>query len=124
MARRSATTLAVLMSLATVGCTSSTAPDEAPAGTTGVGKTSAEVAFDLRTHCGIDEARFEGRYYEAVHPLSDGSGNPPDGWGNPYQSGTMQVVSANEAEFRDGAGHVVLFRLRPQATAFQRLCLD
>ena len=75
-------------------------------------------------HCGIDEAMFEGRYYGAVHPLSDGSGNPPDGWGNPYQSGTMQVVSATEAEFRDPAGHVVLFRLRPQAAAFQRPCLD
>ena len=36
----------------------------------------------------------------------------------------MQVVSATEAEFRDPAGHVVLFRLRPQAVAFQRPCLD
>lgn len=122
--RRSTTTLAVLMLLATVGCERSAVPDEAPTATASVAKTSAAVAFRLRTHCGIDEAMFEGRYYEAVHPLSDGSGNPPDDWGNPYQSGTMQVVSATEAEFRDAAGHVVLFRLRPQATAFQRPCLD
>jgi hypothetical protein len=36
----------------------------------------------------IDEARIGNRYFEAVHPLSDGPGNPPPGGGNPYQQGT------------------------------------
>ena len=78
--------------------------------------------YQLLTHCGIDEARIGGRYFEAVHPLSDGQGNPPAGWGNPVQQGTMTLLSPTEALFRDRAGHHVLFRLRPSATAFKHLC--
>jgi hypothetical protein len=85
---------------------------------------SEAVPYELRTHCGVDEAKFNGRYYEAVPPLSDGQGNPPRDWGNPAQSGTMRMLSPTEAEFRDTAGHVVLFRVRPQATEFERPCLD
>jgi hypothetical protein len=78
--------------------------------------------YRLYTHCGIDEARLGHRYFEAVHPLSDGQGNPPAGWGNPYQPGTMTLLSPAEAVFRDRAGHQVRFRLRPGATAFRHLC--
>ena len=78
--------------------------------------------FQLLTHCGIDEARIGGRYFEAAHLLSDGNGNPPAGWGNPFQRGTITVLSPTEALFRDQAGHRVLFRLRAGATAFKHLC--
>jgi hypothetical protein len=78
--------------------------------------------YQLYTHCGIDEARIGSRYFEAVHPLSDGQGNPPPGWGNPYQQGTMTLLSPARAVFRDHAGHQVEFRLRPGATAFKHLC--
>ncbi len=78
--------------------------------------------FRLYTHCGVDEARIGNRYFEAVHPLSDGAGNPPAGWANPYQPGTMTVLSPTTAVFRDQAGHRVLFRLRPGATAFKHIC--
>jgi len=76
----------------------------------------------LLTHCGIDEGRIGSRYFEAVHPLSDGQGNPPAGWGNPFQPGTLTVLSPTEALFQDHAGHHVLFRLRPGATTFKYLC--
>jgi|SRR5580704_13499115 hypothetical protein len=79
-------------------------------------------SYLLYTHCGIDEARIGNRYYRAVHPLSDGQGNPPAGWGNPYQRGTMTLLSHDEALFRDDAGHQVLFRLRPGARSFQHVC--
>ena len=78
--------------------------------------------YRLYTHCGIDEARLGSRYFEAVHPLSDGQGNPPSGWGNPFQQGTMTLLSPSEAVFRDDAGHHVLFRLRPGATSFRHVC--
>ena len=78
--------------------------------------------YQLYTHCGIDEARIGNRYFEAVHPLSDGQDNPPPGWGNPYQQGTMTLLSPTEAVFRDQAGHQVLFRLRAGATGFRHVC--
>jgi hypothetical protein len=127
--RRPDVTLAVVTMLAAAGCSAPARSPEAAAGspeasrtTTTRAQSSDAVPFVLTTHCGIDEAKFQDRYYEAVHPLSDGSGNPPDGWGNPAQSGTMRAVSPTEAEFRHPAGQVVLFRLRVQATSFKRLC--
>ena len=78
--------------------------------------------YQLYTHCGIDEARIGDHYFEAVHPLSDGHGNPPPGWGNPYQQGTMTLLSPAEAVFRDRAGHQVWFRLRPSAKTFKHVC--
>ena len=96
-------------------------PTARPAGTAAAAAGSPQP-YELYTHCGIDEARLGNRYFEAVHPLSDGNGNPPPGWGNPYQQGTMTLVSATEAVFRDAAGHRVLFRLRPGATGFRHVC--
>ena len=71
------------------------------------------VPYNLYTHCGIDYAQVGNRYYEATPPLSDGSGNPPPGWGNPYQPGTLTVISPTQAVFTDKAGHRVVFTLVP-----------
>ncbi len=97
------------------------------AGPAGPSATEAAYAgrpqpYQLYTHCGIDEARIGDHYFAAVHPLSDGHDNPPPGWGNPYQQGTMTLLSPAGAVFRDNAGHQVQFRLRPGATAFKHLC--
>lgn len=68
------------------------------------------VAFDLYTHCGINDLTAYGKYFKHVGGLlSDGSGNPPDGWGNPYQRGTLSV-SGDIAVFRDKLGHVERFK--------------
>ena len=80
------------------------------------------VRYNLYTHCGVSEARLGNQYYVAVHPLSDGAGNPPAGWENPYDAGTMTLVSATEAVFTDGVGHSVVFKMRPGAKAFLRVC--
>ena len=79
--------------------------------------------YSLYTHCGVYEAKIGDVYYEAEQPLDDGQGNPPPGWGNPYQQGTITVDSATVAIFRDGLGHVVRFRARPRATSYLRICL-
>jgi len=117
--------LAVVVAAASIGACS----NDAAAPVTITGRPSPVVTagrsarpYLLLTHCGIDEARIGSRYFEAVHPLSDGQGNPPAGWGNPFQPGTVTLLSPAEALFQDHAGHHVLFRLRPGATAFKHLC--
>ncbi|MFC9705615.1 hypothetical protein ACFTWD_33560 [Streptomyces sp. NPDC056943] len=80
------------------------------------------IPFELYTHCGIDEARIGSTYFEAETPLSDGSGNPPEGWDNPTQRGTMTLKSETEAVFTDDAGHEVKFRARPGASGFKHIC--
>ena len=78
--------------------------------------------YDLYTHCGIREANVDNRWYVADTPLSDGSGNPPAGWGNPYQAGTITFLSPTRFEFSDSVGHHVTFSVRPGATGPLQIC--
>ena len=85
-------------------------------------ETSKTMAFDLYTHCGINELKVNDRYFQHVGgSLDDGSGNPPSGWGNPYQRGTL-TVSGDLAVFRDDVGHVEKFKVRPSATGPLLIC--
>ncbi|NUT94206.1 MAG: hypothetical protein HOY78_19515 [Saccharothrix sp.] len=84
--------------------------------------TGPAVPFRLYTHCGIDEAKIGDTFYEALTPLHDGAHNPPPGWDNPYQDGTMSLIGDTEAVFRDDKGHEVTFKARPGATDFKQLC--
>jgi hypothetical protein len=93
-----------------VACGSASGPAAAPAASSAGPKP---VPYNLYTHCGIDYVQVGNRYYEATPPLSDGSGNPPPGWGNPYQPGTLTVISPTKAVFTDTAGHRVVFTLVP-----------
>jgi len=104
------------------GGTAAQAAKPAAPSRTAAATAGAVRPYLLYTHCGIDEARIGNRYYEAVHPLSDGHGDPPAGWGNPYQRGTMTLLSPDEAVFRDDAGHQVLFRLQTGVRSFQHVC--
>jgi hypothetical protein len=70
--------------------------------------------YVLRTHCGIFDAYFAGRLWRASPPLSDGSGNPPRGWDNPEALGTMRLVRADLAEFRQNAKLVARFTPAPR----------
>jgi hypothetical protein len=88
----------------------------------GVSPTPATTPYSLYTHCGIIDARIDGKWYQAAPPLSDGSGNPPAGWGNPYQEGVIRKVSATEVNFTDTKGHNVRFVLHPKITGPQQIC--
>lgn len=111
-----------LGAVALTGCAGgSGTPASAPAVRPGAPGTVIN-GYHLLTRCGIDEAIVGGRYYEAIRPLSDGHGDPPPGWGSPFQTGTMAVTSATRAVFTDPAGHRVVFRLRPGATTFKHWC--
>ncbi len=84
--------------------TATPAPSNATNGPTGPGDVQAApnglvvgvaYPFDLLTHCGISETLVGGTYFEADTPLV-GPGNPPKGWANPYQRGTMtDTVTVN-----------------------------
>lgn len=80
------------------------------------------IAYRLYTHCGIGWENIGGRWFAAQPPLSDGAGNPPPGWGNPYDDGTIRMLSATKAEFRDPAGNSVVLVLQPAATGPPHLC--
>jgi hypothetical protein len=112
---RAAAIAAVPLAAVLAGCESTPSPAAPPSPTTAAARTTAPkpVPYDLYTHCGIDYAQVGNRYYEATPPLSDGSGNPPPGWGNPYQPGIMTVISPTQAVFTDKAGHRVVFTLVP-----------
>jgi hypothetical protein len=74
--------------------------------------TSGSVGkpYQLFTHCGIEWAKIDGTFWRATHPLSDGNGSPPPGWGNPYQNGTLDLISRRSARFTSSAGTVVFER--------------
>jgi hypothetical protein len=65
--------------------------------------------YRLMTHCGIAWTNIAGTFWRAVHPLSDGHGNPPPGWGNPFQDGTL-TLNGTTARFSSRAGTVTFQR--------------
>jgi hypothetical protein len=70
--------------------------------------------YVLYTHCGILGARIDGREWDAHPPLFDDYGaNPPPGWGNPFDQGTMMLLTRDDAEFRSASGETARFRPRP-----------
>lgn len=85
-----------------------------------VGETSG---YNLYTHCGVLSATANGHTYFAEPPLSDGSGNPPPGWGNPFDGGSLTMVDTHHVEFRDPTGHVARFTDAPAGpTSVVPLC--
>lgn len=60
----------------------------------------------LYTHCGIRATTFDGREWVADPPLTrtPDAGNPPRGWGNPDEHGTIELRDEDTAVFtsRDG----------------------
>ncbi len=66
--------------------------------------------YRLYTHCGIQWAKILGTFWQASKPLTDGQRNPPSGWGNPFQEGTLTFTSPSTAVFRSTAGSVAFHR--------------
>ena len=71
------------------------------------------VPFELYTHCGVLGADLGGTWFAADEPLVD-SGDPPADWGNPYQAGTVTLLTADTAVFTDDAGHAVRLHAAPE----------
>ena len=64
--------------------------------------------FELFTHCGIDwtTIEFDGESWRATGPgpLNDGSGNPPDGFGNAWDEGWIVRIGPDEARYVSSQG--------------------
>ncbi len=76
-------------------------------------ETGKAYSFTLYTHCGVRRAYFDGHWWLAGPMLSDGNGNPPPGWGNPYDQGMMELVTEDLARFTSETGMVAEFRPLP-----------
>lgn len=109
---------AAIGALTLAGC----GADQGVGGSPGGSPAASSSPYALYTHCGIDDANIAGRWYRASQPLSDGSGNPPTGWANPYQQGSVTFTSKTEVVFSDAAGHHVVFILRVDASGPRQVC--
>ena len=75
----------------------------------------AEIGMDYRyrlpTHCGVEYAFFSGRWWTATPQLYENEAkvNPPPGWDNPTEPGTMRLVSRDEASFVGDSGDTARF---------------
>jgi hypothetical protein len=63
--------------------------------------------FELLTHCGVEWAYLDGRYWIAAPKI-----NPPPDW-NPIQSGTITLVNEHEAKFEGDSSGDASFRPAP-----------
>lgn len=105
--------LAALVFLFVVACCGGASHStDAPVSSQSIGQA---VPFRLFTHCGIRYADFDGRLFYPDPPLDDGNGNPPRGWGNPYDDGSMTLIDYNMAVFTDQAGNRAVFSTHPES---------
>lgn len=77
-----------------------------------------QYQFALYTHCGLDwpvAVDFDGSFWDPIGPgpASDGNGNPPPGYSNPIDHGTMTLLSPTMAEYRGDGGAVMRFSRHP-----------
>lgn len=81
----------------------------APSSTPSRSVTASGRSFDLYTHCGVENTRIHGVWWHANPPLYNKRRNgPPTGWGDPYQTGTLTMVSDDRAVF-EALGQQIVF---------------
>lgn len=108
---------------ATATATPAPMPTPAVAPEAGLAEIGVRYRHNLYTHCGIRYANFDGRRWLA-DPILTGIGgvNPPPGWGNPSDPGTMELVTRDRAIFLSSSGEQAFFIPAPEDYQF-KLCL-
>jgi hypothetical protein len=95
------------------------APHGTAAGVPGRLPAALEVgvpyALDLYTHCGVFGTDVGGTWFAVDPPLVEGADNPPAGWGDPEQPGTLTLRTPQQAVFTDDRGHEVVLRAAPDS---------
>jgi hypothetical protein len=106
--------VSLLLALAISGCAddsvsrvNSTPLTPGKQATVSVGET---IDFSMYTHCGVEDAHFNGRVWKVVDPLysSPEKHSPPEGWSNPSQPGRLTLESPQRAVFEAPGKRVVL----------------
>jgi hypothetical protein len=64
--------------------------------------------FRLSTHCGIGPIFFDGRIWVPRARFGEDP-NPPPGWSDPFESGSIRLISERVLEFRARSGDAVRF---------------
>lgn len=121
---RALSVTALFVAVHTAGCTStgnrsgestftetpsSTPSSTAPSDTPSKGVTPSGKRFEVYTHCGVENTRIQGVWWHAKPPLYNKRRNgPPAGWGDPYQTGALTIVSDDRAVF-EALGQQVVF---------------
>ena len=78
--------------------------------------------YTLYVHCGIRDARFDGRLWMADPMLSDGSGNPPLDWTAADSRGKMKLVRDDLAVFTAESGRIIEFIPWPPNVEWRPCC--
>ena len=79
-------------------------PPQGPGAEIGIG-----YPYTLYVHCGVRDARFDGRLWMADPMLSDGSGNPPLDWTAEDSDGIMELIENDLAVFTAESGRIIEF---------------
>ncbi len=84
--------------------------------------TGKAVSYSVNTHCGVESTRIGGVWWRAIAPPqgSEGPASAPEGWTDPYQNGSLTVLSDERAVFR-AHGAEVIFTPLPEGAPV-RLC--
>ncbi len=72
-----------------------------------------DYPYTLYVHCGVRDARFDGRLWMADPMLSGGSGNPALDWAPADSVGIMKLVNDNLAVFTAESGRTIQFKPWP-----------
>ena len=82
------------------------APWVAPAGIALSGEPDTWVAYTVKiwTHCGLRHVEFDDDMWAISGVLSDGHGDPPRGFGDPFDDGTVTLTSADTAVYESSFG--------------------
>lgn len=69
--------------------------------------------YTLFIHCGVRDAIFDGRLWQAQKVPKEWTLNPPEGWTREDSTGSMTLVSADVAVFKSNSGRSIEFRPWP-----------
>ena len=82
----------------------------------GRARPGVKYQFRLYTHCGLDwplAMDFDGSFWDPMGVASDGYGNPPLGYGNPIDQGTITLISPTLTQYRSSTGTVMQWSRHP-----------